>query len=154
MHNYRAYVAFLQKIEEPFRNFLIPSEKLRLELRKSAGTDVSATAPVIKSLHDFSQELTKIKVPVYFELCVHSQKAGKGWIEDVNKRKLLIKIIDHRTKEALNQIDIAPSMVASQPKLIEALFAFSLLSKLGNKLEEYKPWNNMVSSLMIEAMTL
>jgi hypothetical protein len=105
-------------------------------------------------LKNFPEEIAKTRVPIYFEHCIHSQTAGEGWIQDVKRRQLLVKLIKHRLDEALGQIAISSSMVSSQPKLIEALHAFELVARFGHDLEKFTSWNNLVSSLMIEAENL
>jgi len=167
--NPQAYYKWTRTIEQRFDQILIPISQIRARLKMAASMNVSEDSPIIEDLKDFAERLEKIRVPqsqedtdspdiwhlpTLFEHCVYAQTAGKGWTEDVKTRWLLLNLIKHRTQEALSLINLSPSMISSQPKLVAALQAFELVAKLGQDLEKYPSWKKFVSSLTTEAKTL
>lgn len=149
---FQNYLKFVSKVEQPFRDVLIPIERLKLAL--DAVAPAADNSKAIQQLKDLVPELDKTKTPELFEHCVHSLKAGNAWIDEVNKRNVLIKMIKYYTQDALEKIQIAPSMITSQDKLKQALKAFSLVSKFGQQLDQFQAWKEMISDLMLEAKTL
>lgn len=167
--NPQAYFKWTNELEEPFKKILIPVSKIHIVLKEAAKMTVTDNSPIIDDLKDFAARIEKFRLPtskeeaesnelwhlpVHFEQCIHAQTAGKTWIEEIKTRWLLLKLIKIRTQEVLEQINISSAMISSQPKLLEALKAFELVSKLGQQLEEFPSWNKLVSSLTTEAKTL